>query len=313
MIFAAFSLIWPDSSSAAGLRRSHCMALAFLGIAALALLAGPIEAAVADWAAERANRRRGAGDPAGQGPEARVLALVSFLRTFYPQPLIAAFFTESILLSARALGGVPRDAFFMAADQAIFGFQPAREFHRIFGGLAWLNEIMFAVYFLYFAFMVVTIWLPYLRGERAESERQLFVVVGLVAVTSIWYVFFRVEGPKYWLPDLKGAWYDGIEGGLFVGLFKRSLAHATLSGAAFPSTHVMLTLATLVLAFRNDRRFFMVYLPVAILIVCSTVYIYAHWAVDALGGALFAAVLGPLLYRAYGRLAGESRGASQGA
>jgi membrane-associated phospholipid phosphatase len=259
------------------------MAALYLCIAALSLL-------VPFLASRLSARARDRG---------RLASALDFLRTYYPQAFIALFFTDAILLSAQALGGVPHDAFFESADRAIFGFQPAREFSRALGSQAWINEIMFGVYFAYFPFMITAVWIPYFKGDRAEGERQLFTVCALVAVVCTWYVFFRVEGPKYWLPDLRKAWYDGIEGGLFVALFKRSLATATLSGAAFPSTHVILTLTTLALAFRNDRRYFAAYLPLAALILCSTVYIRAHWASDILGGILVAIFLAPLFYRHY--------------
>ncbi len=293
LLFAAFSLAWPwtgaPSLGALRLPRGYLMFFAYLCIAALSLLMPIVETAFSA--------------PPEAGKARRSAAwLVSFARTYYPQAFIAIFFTDSILLSAQALGGFSHDAFFEAADLAIFGFQPAREFSKALGSRAWVNELMFGSYFAYFAFMVIAIWIPYLKGHREEAERQVFAVAATMAVVCTWYVFFRVQGPKYWLPDLQTAWYDGIEGGLFVSLFQSSLAKTTLSGAAFPSTHVILTLTTLALAWRNDRRFFALYLPVACLIILSTVYIRAHWATDILGGALVAAIVPRLFYRGYGRL-----------
>jgi membrane-associated phospholipid phosphatase len=284
LLFAAFSTAWPHTGDLGGgaFPRGYLMAAAFLAIAAFSLLS-PL-----------AESRLGSRDT-------RAARVVGFVRTYYPQAFIALFFTEAILLSSQAFGGASHDALFEAADQALFGFQPAREFSRALGSPPWLNEIMFGSYFAYFAFMVLSVWIPYLKGDRAEGERQIFVVAALMTLVCTWYVFFRVEGPKYWLPDLREAWYDGIGGGVFVGLFQRSLAKATLSGAAFPSTHVILTTTTLALAYRNDRRFFLVYLPFAVLILLSTVYIYAHWATDVVGGIVFAVLLGPILYRLYGR------------
>ncbi len=261
------------------------MAAAYLAVAALSLLAPRLEGF----------------DAKGRRSAEALRELLLFVRTYYPQAFIALFFTDAILLSAQAFGGYSHDALFAAADQAIFGFQPAREFYRALGSHPWVNEIMFGSYFLYFGFMVVAIWIPYAKGDRAEGERQMFAVASTVAVVFAWYVFFRVQGPKYWLPELKDAWYSGIRGGFFVHLFQNSLARTTLSGAAFPSTHVILTLTTLRLAYRNDRRFFALYIPVAILILCATVYIYAHWASDILGGALVALTLPPLFYRLHGR------------
>ncbi len=171
---------------------------------------------------------------------------------------------------------------------------------------------MFGVYFAYFPLMITALWIPFFKGDRAEGERQVFTICAIVAVVCTWYVFYRVEGPKYWLPDLRKAWYDGIEGGFFVDLFRRSLATATLSGAAFPSTHVILTLTTLALAYRNDRRYFAVYLPIAVLILCSTVYIRAHWASDILGGIIAALLLAPFFYRLHGRADRLADGLSAG-
>jgi membrane-associated phospholipid phosphatase len=301
LLFAVFSLAWHSTGEitlgGAVFSRGYPMAGVYLLLAAFALAAGPLEAKLCS----KAERR-------GTKASALLGRLASFIHTYYPQALFAVFFTESILLSAQAFGGLSHDAFFEASDQAIFGFQPAREFSKAFGTMPWVNELMFGAYFGYFAFMVVAIWLPYLKGDRAEGERQVFVVASFMAILCTWYVFFRVQGPKYWLPDLNDAWYDDIKGGFFVGLFQRSLSKATLSGAAFPSTHVIITLTTLGFSYRNDKRFFAIYLPVAILILCATVYIYAHWATDVLGGALVAALLGPLLYRLYepaARLAGR--------
>jgi membrane-associated phospholipid phosphatase len=303
LLFAAFSLAWPGTGSVrigqALVARGYLLAAAFLAVAAFSLLARRLEGAPRL--------------PAEAGASKSALArLAAFVRTYYPQAFIALFFSESILLSSQALGGRSHDDLFAAADEAVFGFQPAREFSRSLGSPPWLNEIMFGAYFAYFAFMVFAIWIPYFKGNRAEGERQIFVVAATMAVVCVWYVFFRVQGPKYWLPDLRDAWYDGIGGGLFVNLFQQSLAKATLSGAAFPSTHVILTLTTLGLAYRNDRRYFLVYLPVAALILLSTVYIYAHWATDVLGGMLVAAILPPLFYRLYGRADALARRLSPG-
>jgi membrane-associated phospholipid phosphatase len=286
ILFALFSLAWPDTGIEslfdASFDRGFLMAAVYLAIALLALLFPLIESVLA---------RLGSG----------IARIAGFLHTYYPEAFISLFFTDAILLSARAMGGYSHDDLFVRADQAIFGCQPSRELARALGSQAWINELMFGSYFAYFAFMALTIWIPYFKGDRREGERQMFVVAAVMAMACVWYVFFRVQGPKYWLPDLRAAWYESFEGGLFVRLFQNSLARATLSGAAFPSTHVILTLTTLGLAYRNDKRFFALYLPVACLILLATVYIRAHYATDALGGILVAATLSPLCYKLGGK------------
>ena len=286
LLFALFSLAWPGTGTTnlfgAAFSRGFFMAAVYLVVALLSLSFPLIETALT---------RRGKA----------FARIAGFVHTYYPEAFIALFFTDSILLSAQVMGGYSHDPFFVAADQAIFGCQPSRELAPALGSQPWINELMFGSYFAYFAFMTSTLWIPYVKGEREEGERQMFVVAAVMALVSTWYVFFRVQGPKYWLPDLRTAWYTAFEGGLFVRLFQNTLAATTLSGAAFPSTHVILTLTTLGLAQKNDKRLFALYLPVACLILVSTVYIRAHYATDVLGGALVAATLSPLCYSAYGR------------
>jgi membrane-associated phospholipid phosphatase len=271
LLFALFSVIWPDTGMSSLLGRAaprgYPVAVAFLAIALISLVIAPrIEARSSN-------------------------PFLLFLRRFYPQAFCAAFFTESILLSSRAMDGFSHDAFFAAADQALFGFQPSVEFSRALGMHSWVNEIMFGAYFVYFALLTVTPWIAWLKGYKGEAARQIYVFTTVFILVDIFYVFFRVQGPKYWFPELNAAWYDHFEGGFFVVFFQRLFANTTLSGAAFPSTHVMLTFLTLSFARRLDRRLFAAYLPISILIILSTVYIYAHYAVDAAGGALFAIIL----------------------
>jgi len=271
LVFAAFSIIWPDTGLAVlfGRRipRGYAAAVAFLAIAAISLVVAPrIE-----------------------GRSANPFLL--FLRRFYPQAFCSSFFTESILISSKAMGGLSHDDLFAAADRAIFGFQPSIEFSKAFGSLPWFNELMFGSYFFYFVILTATPWIAWLMGRKAEARRQVYVFTTVYLLVDLFYVFFRVQGPKYWFPELHAAWYDGFSGGVFVAFFQRLFATTTLSGAAFPSTHVMLTFLTLGFARRLDKRLFAAYLPLAALIVLSTVYIYAHYAVDALGGAAFALFL----------------------
>ncbi|HOX32601.1 MAG TPA: phosphatase PAP2 family protein [Spirochaetales bacterium] len=278
LLFAAFSLVWPDTGVdrllGLELAHGHLAALGFLVMAFFSLAVAP---------------RIRPSSP-----------LVAFLRRFYPQAYLLAFFSESILLSSIAFGGLSHDPAMAAADQALFGFQPSIEFSRAFSHLPLVNELMFGAYFSYFVIMITTPWLAWFRGGREEARRMVFAQAALFVAVDLFYVFFRVQGPKYWFPELRSAWYGSFEGGAFVAFFQAVFDKAVLSGAAFPSTHVMLTFVSLRFARRIDKRLFAAYLPLAALIVLSTVYIYAHYAVDAIAGILAALALAPLAERAQG-------------
>ncbi|TFG80931.1 MAG: phosphatase PAP2 family protein, partial [Spirochaetales bacterium] len=127
----------------------------------------------------------------------------------------------------------------------------------------------------------------------------VFAWVALSGLLDLWYLVFRVQGPKYWFADLHAKWYANFQGGFFVSLFQGMLENATLSGAAFPSSHVAeMTLFTL-FAWRIDKRLFVVYSIVTVLVAAATVYLYAHYAVDSIAGFLLAIIIGPFLLKAW--------------
>lgn len=224
--------------------------------------------------------------------------VLSFFRTFYPQLLITPFFLESILLSAQVLGGVSHDAFFTALDQRIFGFQPYLVFYKAFEAAPRFNELMFGSYFMYYIMVATVLWIPWIRGDRKETERAVFVYFMITLLVSVWYVFFRVQGPKYWVPELRAHWYGNFAGYFFVPFFQRGFETVTLSGAAFPSSHALFTSLFVIFGLRWDKRLLAVYLPLLALVLLSTVYIFAHYASDTLAGL----ILSPILYYVSSRL-----------
>ena len=113
----------------------------------------------------------------------------------------------------------------------------------------------------------------------------------------VFYVFFRVEGPKYWLPDLHAAWYGHFKGGFFTSFLTWCFGFADLSGAAFPSSHVAVSLMMTLFVAKTEKRLLPLYSGLSLLVAAATVYIFAHWAADVLGGAIVAFALVPLLDR----------------
>ncbi len=280
-IFATVSFAFPETGTIEifGLKimRGYIMASVFILFAAIGLAVGFL-------------------------PPSNQLKFFSFIRLFYPQAFLVLFFTESIMLSSQVFGGISHDAAFAAADEWIFGFQPAREFHKVFESSAVINELMYGSYFAYFVLLITIPWLGWLLGRREEAAKLLFVSVVSMVTLSTFYIFFRVQGPKYYFPDLHSVWYDDIKGGIFVRFFQGLFSTAVLSGAAFPSTHVAMTAVTGYIAYKIDRRLLPPYIIVALFILASTVYIYAHYFVDILGGLVYALVAVPLSSGLYQRV-----------
>jgi membrane-associated phospholipid phosphatase len=100
-----------------------------------------------------------------------------------------------------------------------------------------------------------------------------------------------VQGPKYFFETLNAAWYAEFEGVLFVPIMRTIFNNMNLAGAAFPSSHVAIGLLAVVLIRRELPRLFRVYLAIFGLLCLSTVYIYAHYAIDAVAGIAVVPVL----------------------
>jgi membrane-associated phospholipid phosphatase len=211
---------------------------------------------------------------------------------------------ESIKLSALALGGRSYDGFFAALDLAVFGMQPAIEFSAALKAVPWWNELMFGSYFSYYVLLGITPWIPWLRGDEREAEREISFLSAYMLIVFSFYVFFRVQGPKYWVPELLSAGYGDFIGGPITGFMRGVLEGCVLSGAAFPSSHAAGALMLCFFVAKTARPLLPLYALLLILISLSAVYIRAHWAVDIIGGLAAALALMPLLGLLHRRLTG---------
>jgi membrane-associated phospholipid phosphatase len=284
-LFALFSFLWPNTQGSALAEagfapRGFLVGLAFALLALVVLVLAPRDYSRSHW-------------------------LVRFVRAFYPQALFGFLFMEAIKLSALALGGHSHDDFFAGLDMAAFGMQPAIAFSAALKALPWWNELMFGSYFSYYVLLAITPWLPWLRGDEREAEREISFLSAYMLIVFSFYVFFRVQGPKYWVPELAAIGYADFAGGPITAFMRGVLEGSVLSGAAFPSSHAAGALMLCFFIARTSRRLLPLYGILLVLISLSTVYIRAHWAVDIIGGFVVALALMPLLglvHRLLGRI-----------
>lgn len=202
------------------------------------------------------------------------------------------------------------DHLFADADQQLFGCQPALLFaqrlsHPVF------SELMYLGYSSYF-FLMVAVVLYYFLCRHQEFLRTAYVVTASFFVFYVVFIILPVTGPQFYY---LAAGLDNIAQGVFPdvgnyflthdemmtmpgyqdGFFYQFMVHAHAAGerptAAFPSSHVGVTVVLLLLAWRTGSRRLTWTLFAALLLMClATVYIRAHYAVDVLAG-LFAGVV----------------------
>lgn len=234
-------------------------------------------------------------------PAARRLRGWRWLRDFYPILLLFGLYSETLVIN-RMLGSPRIDPWLIAADERMFGCQPAEAMMANFPQ-PWFSELMHLSY-LSFYLMVggLGFWLS-LRNRPAFGHF-VTVVAGAFYACYATYLFVPAVGPRILYQDSPersdftlrhGQAPRGVPASVETGPCYRVLevieTHAEIAGAAFPSSHVALGLITAWFSWRYVRAVRWLHLLLALSICLSTVYTRAHYGVDVLAGLATAGIL----------------------
>ena len=183
--------------------------------------------------------------------------------------------------------GVRYDALLQHADTLIFG----RPLPLWFDGVAQpgFADLLSFCYFLLFPYILVSCGRQLVRLRRAPEEARAFYsgLFLIYAIGFVGYLFVPARGA--WL-DIPAAFRHPVAGGWITALNQQIVARGSNRVDVFPSLHV--AVSAFILFF--DRRFapwrFRVYLPAAIGLWISTIYLRFHYGVDVIAGALLAVI-----------------------
>ena len=203
------------------------------------------------------------------------------------------------------------DHLFATLEFDLFGCQPALLFDQVCSGLFW-REAFNMGYWLYYP-MIALVSFYYFFCRPKEAERCRFVFMASFFLYYIIYIFLPVAGPQFYFPVIGeeiaaagpypelGDYFNlhpeitiaqEGKGGLFTELVGMAQGAGERPTAAFPSSHIGVTTILVMLAYRAKKWLFAVMFPVYVLLCCATVYIKAHYLVDAIAGL----VTGVLVY-----------------
>ena len=203
------------------------------------------------------------------------------------------------------------DHHFAALEQSIFGCQPALEFANHWTHPVW-SELMYLGYSSYFLLISVVV-IYYFIWRYEEFHRTVFIILTSFFVYYVIFVALPVTGPQYYY---LAAGLDNISQGVFPnvgdyflthdemmkmpgyedGWFYQIMVNAHSAGerptAAFPSSHVGVTVILLLLAWRSKSRLLIWFVFTLFLLMClATVYIRAHYVIDVFAGLLSAIIM----------------------
>ena len=195
------------------------------------------------------------------------------------------------------------DHLFATMEYDLFGCQPALLFEQVCSGMFW-REAFNMGYWLYYP-MITLVSTYYFFCRPKEMERCTFVILASFFLYYIVYMFLPVAGPQFYFPvigeDVAAAGiYPEIggyfnlhpeiaipqegKGSLFTELVGMAQAAGERPTAAFPSSHIGITTVLMIFAYRAKKWLFAAMFPVYVLLCCATVYIKAHYLVDAIAG-----------------------------
>ena len=198
------------------------------------------------------------------------------------------------------------DHLFAQWEQQLFGCQPALLFSQVLPSHV-ASELFDMGYGSYY-FMIAVTAMFYFAFRYREFERATFVILASFFVYYLIYIFLPVVGPTfyyhavglktiaegvfpnvhdYFLTHTASLPSPGYTDGVFYQFVEDAKAAGERPTAAFPSSHVGISTICMLLAWHSgNRRLFFVFLPFYIFLCCATVYIQAHYLIDAIAGLI---------------------------
>jgi membrane-associated phospholipid phosphatase len=207
------------------------------------------------------------------------------IRRAYPLAFYPYFYAELAILNS--LVTTQRfDPVVIGWEQAIFGTQPSVHLRE---WAPWwpLSEYLHLGYFSYYFVPAFTVAVLFARRQmRALSETVTAITLTFIACYGF-FIVFPVVGPYHTFtpPDPESL------GHVFPRITHALVRAGSSTGTAFPSSHVAVSIAAFIQAFRYDVRAGWVLVAFVPALVVGTVYGGFHYAVDALAGIVLAIVM----------------------
>jgi membrane-associated phospholipid phosphatase len=218
---------------------------------------------------------------------------VAFAADFYPAAFLPFYFNTLGPL-IEALRGGPRDDLLIAADRALFGVDVTVWLER------WaappINDLFFLAYTSYY-FIALVLGIALWSRRRETARRFIFTLAVSYFVSYAGYFALPALGPRYALAQLQTEPIAASPISAAISETIDKLERTKLD--VFPSGHTMIAVVVLIVAWQRARRLFWWLLPVAVLLIVSTVWCRYHYVVDVIAGAALAFVTVPLGDRLY--------------
>jgi len=192
------------------------------------------------------------------------------------------------------------DPWLIRIDLFLFGVHPTVWIERWI--VPWLTDLMSFFYISYYFLPVILVLTLYLRNQKQDFDRAMFVLLFGYYISFVGYILFPAIGPRYTLTAFQTV---PLEGGFLTDFVRDTLNNLEHNKRdCMPSGHTEIALIVLTLSHRYQRWLFYVLVPIVSGLILSTVYLRYHYVIDLCVGAALAVacvIVAPRIYKGWNR------------
>ena len=197
--------------------------------------------------------------------------------------LIPLFYTEIALLN-QSFGAGYHDSLVLSWEGFLFG-SPATELAGKYP-YPLLSESLHLAYFSYYPIVYIPPLILFFSRRREAFQTTVVTLLATASVCFVFFVYFPVQGPRYFGPP------ESIPGGPIRALTLFILENGSSRGAAFPSSHMAMTVCQAMVQLRYQPPIGILVPLISVGVGVGAVYGGFHYAIDMLAGAVVGLVVG---------------------
>ena len=218
--------------------------------------------------------------------------VLEFIAIMYPWFSVPNFY-ELLRHYIHAVFPYLFDPFIHQFELALFGIHPTVYLQRFATPL--LTEIMSFGYFSYYLIFLFPPFIFYFF-RRQGAASLIFGMSLAYYFCFILFVLIPVAGPRFTLADKYSV---PLIGYFLPEIQARMMAKFALRGAAFPSSHVAMVMASSFIVKRYMPWLFKIIFPLSIMVALGAVYGRYHYVTDVVAGGIVGIVSALITYKVY--------------
>ena len=188
------------------------------------------------------------------------------------------------------------DLYLMGWDKFLLGFHPAICLEQFI--TPGLTDFMYSSYSAFLIYILIFSMYLYIKKENAAFRETLVSVILTFYIGYIGYVFFPAVGPKFTMSHMFETSLSGTQITDRLSFLMNYKISEYTRRDCFPSLHNGIIFLILLFAYKYNKIYAIIFLPFAISLFISTLYLRYHYFVDMIAGFILASIIfyfGPIL------------------